>query len=235
MVKQHIKNLLILQDRDLVVRRLNDQLDAIPKDIRKCEADIQAETEALEQSKSKLQHLEVERKDLENQVDSAETQINKYKNQQLQVKKNEEFQALSHEIEQLQEKIAGWEEREIALMLDIDAEQEVFSGREAVYDDTVTEIRARISQLRAQETEVRKQLAEAEEALRACSGSVTGDFANTYEGLVKRTRLPVVVSLEQQTCKGCHLRVSNDTLEQARRGDELTTCDNCGRILYFAS
>ncbi|MCB1120724.1 MAG: hypothetical protein KJT03_04190 [Verrucomicrobiae bacterium] len=235
MVNPHIKKLLILQDRDLTVRRLQDQLEAIPHGIQKFEVEIQAETQALEASKSRLQQLEIKRKDLDNQVGSAEDQINRYRNQQLQVKKNEEYQALTHEITQLQEKISGWEEEEIALMLDIDSEKEVFSKRESVYDEAVAQIRRKISQLQGQETELRVQLSKAEEALQACEGTVTGAYASVYAGLSKRTRLPVVVPLELQTCQGCHLRVSNDTLEQARRGEELTTCDNCGRIVYFAS
>jgi predicted nucleic acid-binding Zn-ribbon protein len=235
MASPHIENLLIIQDRDQVVRGLKDQLQAIPLVIQKHEAEIQAETDALEESKSKLQTLEVQRKNLDIQVGSAEEQINKYKNQQLQVKKNEEFQALTHEIEVLKKKISDMEEEEIGLLLDIDEEMVVFKKREGVFDQDVAKIRESISTLEAKNAETEKQLVEAEANFEASKGQVKDTIFNRYYRLTEGINLPVVAPLELQTCQGCHLRVSNDTLEQARKGEGLTTCDNCGRIVYLAS
>ena len=235
MASPHIPNLLILQDRDQVVRGLQDQLQAIPISIEKHQAEIQAEKDALEGSKAKLQSLEVQRNDLDTQVGSAEEQISKYKNQQLQVKKNEEFQALTHEIELAQKKISDWEETEIGLLLEIDDEMEVFKKREAVFDDAVAQIQKKIDVLGAKEEETKKQLTEAEAAFEEAKGQVKESIFNRYYRLTEGTKLPVVAALELQTCQGCHLRVSKDTEEQARKGEELTTCDNCGRIVYLAS
>lgn len=235
MANPHIENLLVLQDRDQVVRGLKDQLKAIPLAIGKHEAEIQAEKDALESSKTKLQGLEVQRNDLDLQVGSAEEQISRYKNQQLQVKKNEEFQALTHEIELAQKKISEWEEEEIGVLLEIDEEMEVFKKREGVFDDAVAAIQAKIEVLNAKKTETEKQLAEAEIHLEEAKGQVSDSIFKRYHRLTTGMRLPVVAALELQTCQACHLRVSKDTEEQARKGEELTTCDNCGRIVYLAS
>ena len=235
MASPHIENLLILQDRDQVVRGLKDQLEAIPQAIAKHEAEIQAEKDALESSKSKLQGLEVQRNDLDMQVGSAEELINKYKNQQLQVKKNEEFQALTHEIELAQKKISDWEEEEIGVLLEIDEEAEVYKKREAVFDDDVAAIRAKIDVLVGKKAETESQLTEAEAKFEEAKGQLPEAIFNRYHRLTTGIKMPVVVPLELQTCKGCHLKVSKDSEEQARKGEELTTCDNCGRIVYLAS
>ena len=235
MASPHIENLLILQDRDQVVRGLNDQLEAIPLAIAKHEAEIQAEKDALESSKSKLQGLEVKRNDLDTQVGSAEQQINKYKNQQLQVKKNEEFQALTHEIELAQKKISDWEEEEIGVLLEIDEETEVYKKREAVFDDAVATIQTKIDVLVAKKAETENQLSEAEAKFEEAKSQLPEAIFSRYYRLTTGAKLPVVAALELQTCQGCHLRVSKDTEEQARKGEALTTCDNCGRIIYLAS
>jgi len=140
MINQQIEKLLILQDRDQVARRLLEQLESIPKGIQTLESEIDAETTGLEDSKSKLQHLEVQRNDLDLEVNAGQDQISKYKNQQLLVKKNEEYQALTHEIEVAEKKISEWEEEEIGLMLDIDAESKEFSKRESVFDTAIATI-----------------------------------------------------------------------------------------------
>ena len=235
MVKLNIENLLILQERDQEVRRLKGLLTSIPLGIQAHEAEIQAEKDALESSKSKLQGLEVQRNDLDTQVGSAEEQINKYKNQQLQVKKNEEFQALTHEIELNQKQVLVWEEEEIGLLLDIDAEAEVFKQRESVFDEAVANIREKITSLESRKVEVEKQLIDAEAKFEASQGMMEVSLFKRYDRLSEGTKMPVVVPIERQTCKGCHLRVSTDTSVQARRGEELTTCDNCGRIIFLAS
>ena len=165
MINQHIEKLLILQDRDQVVRRLKDQLTTIPLGIKVLEDEIQAERNALEESKSRLQGLEIQRNDLDTRVRSAEEQVKKYKNQQLQVKKNEEFQALVHEIDVVQQKISEWEEAEIGFLLDIDAESEVYSKRESIFDGTVAAIREKISSLGKKMIEVEQQLKEAEASM----------------------------------------------------------------------
>ncbi len=230
-----IEKLLILQDRDQVVRRLADQLESIPREVAAFETEIEDETTALENSKSKLQSLEVQRSDLDLQVKAAQDKINKYRNQQLEVKKNEEYQALSHEIELTEKQILVWEEEEIALMLDIDEESEVFSERESVFDATIAEIREKITVLGGRKTEVEAQLIEARARLEESKTPLEVRFIKTYERLADRIRFPVVVPVKGQVCDGCHLRVSNDTVEESRKGEELTTCDNCGRVVFLAS
>jgi len=235
MINQQIEKLLILQDRDQVVRRLLGLLESVPKQIEVHQNEITAEKDALQDSRSKLQALEVQRNDLDMQVGSAEEQINKYKNQQLQVKKNEEFQALTHEIDGLKAKISEWEEEEIALMLEIDTEGEVFAKREGVFDDNVAKIQAQIDALEARSKELELELQGAKADFESAKAEVDSSLYTTYDRLASRMKLPVVVPIEQQTCRGCHMKVSTDNSVQAAKGESLTTCDNCGRVIYSAS
>ena len=235
MLNKDFKNLLIHQERDQVLRRVSGQLELVPKGIQAQEAEIKAEEDELGESKLKLQELEVKRNDLDTLVGSAQDQIAKYKTQQLQVKKNEEFQALTHEIEALEKKISDWEEEEIGLLLDIDFETDVFFKRESVFDDSVSKIRNQIKALEDRHIELQDELAEAQEALGLSKAEVKSSLLDSYDRLSTRIKMPVVVAVEDQKCLGCHLRISNETLECARKGEELTTCDNCGRIVYLAS
>ena len=234
MINQQIEKLLILQDRDQEVRRLSDQLESIPKGIQSLELEIEVETKALEDSKAKLQSLEVQRNDLDLEVKSAQDQISKYKNQQLLVKKNEEYQALTHEIDMTEKKISTWEEEEIGVMLEIDEESQEFSKRESVFDSTITDIRNKISSLEARKVETQSQLTIATTNMADAKTSIAPGYLSAYERLGSRIKLPVIVPINTQNCGGCHLRVSNETLEQSRKGEELTTCDNCGRVVYLA-
>ena len=55
---------------------------------------------------------------------AKEADIERFKNQQLEVKKNEEYRALNLQIEQAESDISAFEEKEIELMYAIDAARE---------------------------------------------------------------------------------------------------------------
>ena len=47
-------------------------------------------------------------------------------------------------------------------------------------------------------------------------------------------RPPYISAIETQNCTGCHLRVSNEVQGLVISGEEITTCDQCPRIVYKA-
>ncbi len=230
-----IEKLLVLQAREQKVRHLEQLLQTIPMDIKRLQAEIVGEEKTLAGFKARLRKMEVLRNDLDNRVGMAQEQILRYKNQQLQVKKNEEYQALIHEIEGLEKKILDWEEEEIGLMLEIDSETETYREQEAALASTTELIRGKIAVLENRGADLKNRLADASLRLQSADRGIDPAYLKAYRLLAARMKLPVVVGLEMQKCLGCHLRVSNETKEKARKGEALTTCHNCGRLVYFAS
>ena len=94
-----IEKLLILQDRDWRIRRLRAELAHIEPQRQEFRARAAGAQTALENAKMRVRQLESNRKDLELEVEGKKKQIERYANQQLQTRKNEEYRALTHEIE----------------------------------------------------------------------------------------------------------------------------------------
>ena len=93
-----------------------------------------AATSRLEELKGKARLTEAERKQLENEVASKRTQIDKWRSQQVLTKKNEEYQALAHEVSNAEKAIFKIEDQELDLMdrseklaNEIKAEQQVLN------------------------------------------------------------------------------------------------------------
>ena len=97
-----IQALLILLDRDLKRLGVEAQLKAVPGDIVRVEQRIAAEKAAIEAARMELRDLEAKKKVMETEIGSTEDKLGRYKTQQLLVRKNDEYQALSHEIETTQ-------------------------------------------------------------------------------------------------------------------------------------
>ena len=233
-----IESLLILQDRDAKRLGLEAQLKAVPRDILAVEAKIAAEKAAIETAKQELKELETKKKLLETEIGSAEANVGKYRTQQSLVKKNDEYQALGHQIETTEQAIGGLEGQELEIMYLIDEAKKKFAAAEAVLKGNISGHEGRIKTLREREVNVAAELKVAQADVAAARGPVGEPKLRVYDRIAAR-QMPVVVPLvHTDKCGGCHLKVSSDVISAARgKGADplaaLPTCDQCGRIVYW--
>src|SRR5271167_4866160 len=142
-----IELLLILQDRDTSRIGIEAQLKAVPREIAAVEQRIASEKAAIDTAKGEVRELESKKKILETEIGSAETQRAKYRTQQLSVKKNDEYQALGHEIENVQKLIDELEGKELEAMYAIDEAKKRFAAAEATLKQNIVGHEARIKSM----------------------------------------------------------------------------------------
>src|ERR1700677_772857 len=118
-----IEKLLVLQDRDRKIHRVQLELAQIAPERESLCAHAATTQTQLDAAKNRVKHIESERKRLELDVEAKKSQIEKYANQQLQTRKNEEYKALAHEIETCKADITKIEDSEIVLMEQAEAAQ----------------------------------------------------------------------------------------------------------------
>jgi predicted nucleic acid-binding Zn-ribbon protein len=234
MVPDWLQRLLVLQDRDLRCDSILRQIEAIPGEIAKEKAGIEALQSALQEKDKAFKQLEVRRLDLEGEVAAAQEQIIKYKTQQMQVKKNEEYTALEHEIKVLQDKIAELEDNELQIMEHAEIQQgELEEARRRTAQEQHT-LEAHIDLLKGNLASFNAELDDAKAAVTACEVGIEDAVLQQYRYVKSQIkRPPVVVELSDGRCLGCHLKVSGEVESAARKGHELVRCDSCGRILYY--
>jgi predicted nucleic acid-binding Zn-ribbon protein len=232
-----VESLLILQDRDMRRLALEGQLKGVPRDILAVEQKIAAEKAAIDAAKTELKELETKKKGLETDIRSAEEKAARYKTQQLEVRKNDEYQALGHEIELTEAEIGGLEEKELEVMYAIDEAKKRFADAEATLKANIAGHEARIRTLREREVNLTAELQTAQADVAAARGPVGEPALRLYDRIAVRS-MPAVVAVRGGKCEGCHLKVSSE-VESASRGKGadpaqlLATCDQCGRIVYW--
>jgi uncharacterized protein len=234
MVAEWLQKLLILQDRDSRCDTIQRQLEGIPLEIEREEAAIRQMQAALVQQAAALKQLEVKRLDLEGEIAVAEDRIVKYKTQQMQVKKNEEYAALEHEIKAQQDLISDLEDTELQVLEEIEkGEADLQSARETSRHESQT-LEAHIQRLRQNFDSFAGELDQAKAEVAECQQAIEPQVLQQYHYVKSQVkRPPLVVAIEDGRCQGCHLKVSGDVESIARKGNELVRCDSCGRILYF--
>lgn len=236
-VDPQIEKLLILQDRDVAQITIESQLKTIPSEIDSFKKKIAEEQKGMESDLAEIKELEVQRSDLDKQVKAAEEKTLKYKNQQLEVKKNEEYQALTHEIENMGAIVSDLEEKEIELMLAIDEKKEVYAKLEAERKERIALLEKEIANLTERNKNLESQVVEAREAVAAARAEVKPAYLSGYtKAKQRKMKPPFVVPLNEQRCMGCHLKVSGESESSARHFKEMQTtahCDSCGRVIYW--
>ncbi len=228
-----LENLLVMQDRDRRRRELEKELKAVPADIASVEAKIASEKAAIENSKNELKELETRKKLLETEIGSAEQKAAKYRTQQLEVRKNDEYRALGHEIETTEAVISKFEEQELVIMYSIDEARKRFAAAEKVLKENISGHEARIRLLRERDTTLSRELAEAQAELARTRSPIDEPTLRLYDRIALRN-FPSVVAVRGTKCGGCHLKVSSEVESDIRaREPKLVTCDQCGRIVWF--
>jgi predicted nucleic acid-binding Zn-ribbon protein len=230
-----IASLLTLQERDSRRLNLEQQLKSLPREVAAVEARIAAEKQAIEAAKAEWHGLESKKKLLETEIQAAEGKVAKYKTQQLEVRKNDEYRALTHEIETTEAVIGGFEEDELKIMYEIDEAKKRFAAAEAELKANISGHEAKIRNLREREAQAQAELQEALAAVASARPQVPEPQLKIYDRIAVKPGHPVCVPVSGGKCGGCHLRIPTHIEVLAKGGTEIATCDQCGRIVYWAS
>jgi len=233
MAAASIPGLIELQDRDNKRRALEQQLAHVPSEVAAVEGRIAAEKSAIEAAKAEWHGLESQKKLLEIEIKSSEEKVAKYRTQQMQVRKNDEYQALTHEIATTQEAIGTLEEQEIGVLINIDEARKRFGAAEAELKKNITGHEGRIRMLRDREGSLKTELEAAKAAVADGRTAVAEPQLRLYDRLAVKPGHPVCVPVKGGKCGGCHLKVPTHIEVMAKSGAEIATCDQCGRIVYW--
>ena len=232
-MQEIIEKLLVLQDRDRKILRVTQELAHIGPERESLKARAASTQSSLEAAKLRTRQIESERKQRDLEIEAKKTQIEKYLNQQLLTRKNEEYKALTHEIEMAKEVIFKIEDAQIVLMeqAEVAAKEVVRATAEAAAAKKLVD--DQIGQLNAREENLKKDFAELTGSRTALAGAVDDSTRNRYERIFKSKGENVVVGVEHSACGGCHMKLPTQIVTTCRAEAEIVTCPNCGRILYF--
>jgi predicted nucleic acid-binding Zn-ribbon protein len=230
---ESIEKLLILQDRDRKLRRVRGELAHIEPERKMFQAKATEAQTVLEQARTRIKQTESDRKNLELEVEAKKQLIERYANQQLQTRKNEEYRALAHEIDTCKAEIFKIENQEIELMEQAEAAHAQMVQANQASSEAKGLMEEQLAQLAAREQNLKKELNELSANREELAGAVDEGTRGRYERLFKSKGENVVVGVQHGVCGGCHMRVPPQLLVQCQGQQELVTCSNCGRILYY--
>jgi predicted nucleic acid-binding Zn-ribbon protein len=232
-MQEIIEKLLILQDRDRRILRVTQELAHIGPERELLRVRAATTQQSLEAAKTRVRQIETERKQRDLEIEGKKSQIEKYLNQQLQTRKNEEYKALTHEIEMAKDVIFKIEDAQIVLMEQAEVAQKDVAHATAEAAAAKKLVDDQIGQLNQREENLKKELTELQGGRAALAGAVDEITRKLYERLFKSKGENVVMGIEHSACGGCHMKLTAQIITHCRAQAEIVTCPNCARILYF--
>lgn len=198
------------------------------------EAQLAASAASVEALKQKARQVEIDRKRLELDVGTRAESIARLKTQQYQTRKNDEFQAMGHEIERYENEIRKIEDEELELMEQVDKLKAELGADEKKAATTKESISRQMTDLEAKSKTLESRLEDLTRERAELAGKIDEDLLSRFERLFASKGDAVVVALEHEVCTGCHMKVTTATAARVRAGKEIVSCEQCGRILYAA-
>ncbi len=226
-----VENLIALQQADREIVRLREEIAALPKRVAAIEAKLAGTKADLEKAKAAIKADEAARRKYETAIQDLEGKISKYRDQSLEVKTNEQYKALLHEIQFAEQEIRSNEDKILELMLDAESREKEVKAAEAELKAETAEIEKEKTEARQRTAEDEKQLAEWNAKRDQARAGVNSDLLQHYDRVAKY-RGTGLAEARDQNCMGCQVMLRPQTYNEVRSGQRPVTCDSCQRILY---
>jgi uncharacterized protein len=227
-----IQNLIELQKADREILRLKEEVAALPKRVAAIEAKLAGTRAVLEQARTAIKADDAARRKAETAIQDLEQKISKYRDQSLEVKTNDQYKALMHEIQFAERDIRASEDKILELMVNAEAREKDMKAAEAELKAETEEIEREKAEARKRTAEDEQQLAEWNRMRDSARAAVTGDLLRHYDRVAQH-RGSGLSEVREQKCLACQVMLRPQTYNEVRGGTEVVFCESCQRILYF--
>jgi len=231
-IQERLESLIKLQKIDSKLYEINKLRGELPMEVQDLEDEIagyRTRIENFDKSISEIEEYINERK--QNQKDAA-VALKKYEKQQNDVKNSREYEAINKQIEASELDIKEAER-------DIKMATAQIADREEKKEETNTLISEREEVLKIKKEELKKITEETEkeekmlmEERTKAESEVLPRLLDAYDKIRKNFRNGLaVVSVERDSCGGCHSAIPPQSQSEIRLRKKMTICEHCGRII----
>jgi len=228
-----LERLIQLQDVESRAAIAGKAIAETPGRIAALDALLQSATASLAAAKQSLETNKTARRSIDKDLLADQQRLEKYKDQVMAVKTNEQLHAMQHQMKAVEEEIGQREEKVLLNMMEADEINAAIKRAEAALKAAqakVTSERAAIeNEAKMHQATLAQCNAEREKIVAAMDNKGVVD---TFKRIAK-VRGTAVARAEGERCTVCQVRLRPAVFAEVRKNDQLVQCDSCNRILYF--
>ncbi len=231
-VAQRLGALEALQKIDSEMDEIKKVRGALPDEVADLEDEIAGYQTRVDKFKGEVSELEANIADHRTQIKNSEALIKKYEEQQMNVRNNREYDAITKEMELQNLEIQISEKRIKEAFAKIEIKKGDVERTQAELDERSKDLDLKKSELEVliqeSEDDEKKLMADREKA----SGNIEERLLNSYNKLRDNARNGLaVVAVSRGACGGCFNVVPPQRQADIREKRKIIVCEHCGRIL----
>ncbi|HEV2884320.1 MAG TPA: C4-type zinc ribbon domain-containing protein [Pyrinomonadaceae bacterium] len=235
-MKAELQQLVALQNLDTTIRKLQEELEAIPQRRAEIEKEFDQrafEIRALENSRDEARHT---RTRLETEVSEQRLRVERADRNLMSSKKPDEYTAAIREADAARKQISALETQILEQMEVLEKAEASLSERSeeiaSLNSDRDKRLESFDDETKLQADKLAETRAERERLLR----ELPKPMGALYNRISARIRDGVAVAEARNgACMACFMSLRPQAMAQVRRGEEVVTCDHCNRILYYSA
>lgn len=234
-MKAELQQLVALQNLDTSIRRLQAELESIPQKRASIEKEFDqraSEIKALENRRDEARHA---RARIDTEIDEQRSRAERAERNLMSSKKQEEYTAAIREADSARKHISALETQSLEQLEILDQTEAALKERAdeiaSLNSDREARLKAFDEDTRSQTSQLEANRIERERVFNA----LPKPLSTLYKRISARIRDGVAVAEARNgACMACFMSLRPQAMAEVRRGEEVVTCDNCNRILYFA-
>jgi len=226
-----IKYLVELQNIDTKLEDLNSLLGNLPKMVEELNQKENDLLSKIEENKIKLKNINLNSNKSETSNSQINEKINKLTDQLFLVTNNKQYDALTNEIEHLQDQKSNHETDLLSYIEEKDIIEKEIVDDEKLCEELKEDLNSRREKLEKAMSETAGEKESLEKSRREKVSEIDDNIIQIYTKVISARSGVAVVSLSGDSCGGCGAALPPQKASEVRSG-ELHRCDSCGRFLY---
>ena len=232
-MKEKLLLLIKIQECDSQLVKLSAKKKTLPVDIEKLSKEFNSFEEGIKKNKTQYDELKARHVENENKIKKINENIVKTKERMLEVKNNKEYQAMLKEIETAESSRGEVESSIISLLEELDKlsvlvkkDEEILKQGRNKYEQEKKVLEDELNAVDSDAVTWGQKRVELQK-------NIPDDLISQYEKIKKRNKGIGVTSVWKATCNGCHMNIPPQLYNELQKSEELFSCPNCNRIIYF--
>jgi len=232
-VSPDLRQLIELQELDLEIQRIEDRTAKIP--LEREETELRFNQAAAEYLSLQSRHDEVLEQHKRLEIELSETQAHheKYKQDLMRVTNEKQYATALREIDASKRQIGALESEILRQIEESDKLREELTAKSPEMEQMRAGLGEELATLDAELVEVGRLLTELARRREELARTLPLRLFDTYDRMARTRRGQALAEVKDGTCTACRMKIRPKVMSDVRKGEQMITCESCGRILYY--
>ena len=230
---EQLSSLIELQRHDNAVDELQAKVAAFDPLIKKKNQQIEALRSALKTAKESLTANQLKKKELEGQADEKQKLVQKHNAELNSLKSNDAYKAMLGEIQNAKQAVTQIEDQILSVMEAIESGDRVYKEAEKKFKSDEATLKAEAQRLESEKSAAAATAAKRKEERDAFAKTLPASAVTQYETVRNKRGGVAIVEMVNNSCGGCHLALTQNKINEVKKGKNAVICESCSRIIYL--